>query len=228
MSPALRPSPGAPAGRAVRDERGALRRRTLVVVPLLLGGVAVAGAYGARMMLSEDRSTGAGVVCWNGAAERTAADCSPLAGRGGLEWVFPSFDPDRLDCSDDLSSGDDTNLRPTSWTCEVLVAGTAVRVTYYRMSDPQQATAYQERRFGAPAEQTPVASAVGPGEAPQQVWRGRVRGEFLAVAARTDVPFAVEVAADRPGPRDRALRSVRMRTGELRLRPSESAESAQG
>lgn len=223
MSPAPRPPSAAPAARAARDERGALRRRTLVVVPLLLGGVAVAGAYGARMMLSEDRSPGAGVVCWNGIAERSAGDCSPLAGRAGLEWVFPSFDPDRLECSDDLVTGDGANLRPTSWTCNVMVAGAAVRITYYRMSDPPQATAYQERRFGAPGEQRAVASAVGPGEAPQQVWRGRVGGEFLAVVVRTDVPFAVEVAADRPGPRDRALSSVRMRTGELRLRPGDSA-----
>ncbi|GAA4687709.1 hypothetical protein [Nocardioides nanhaiensis] len=207
----------------IHDERGALRRRTLVVVPLLLGGVAVAGAYGARMMLSEDRSTGAGVVCWNGVAERTAADCSPLAGRAGLAWVFPSFDPDRLDCTDDLATGDGANLRPTSWTCNAQVGDNAVRITYYRMSDPQQAAAYQERRFGEPGGRTAVGSPVGPGEAPQQVWRGRVRGEFLVVAARTDVPFAVEVAAELPRARDRAVGTVRMRTGELRLRSTEAA-----
>jgi len=224
VSPAPRPRSSAPACRPARDERGALRRRTLVVVPLLLGGVGVAGLYGARMMLSEDQGGGAGVVCWDGAAERTATDCSPLAGRAGLQWVFPSFDPDRLDCSDDLVEGDGANLRPTSWTCRVLVADNAVRITYYRLSDPQQATAYQERRFGGPGEESAARRVVGDGEAPQRLWRGRVDGEFLLVAARTDVPFAVEVASDVPRARDRAFGTVRMRAGELRLRPRESAE----
>lgn len=198
------------------------------MVPVLLGGVVVAGAYGARMMLSEGRSEGAGVLCWNGQAEAGPADCSPLAGRSGLQWAFPSFDPDRIDCTDDLAGDDGNNQRPTSWTCQVSVAGQPARITYYRMSDPPQASAYQDRRFGAPAEAGVARRTLGSGEVPQQVWRGRVGEEFLLVAARTDVPFAVEVAAARPGVRDRAFATVRLRAGELRLRPPADSGSASG
>lgn len=222
MSPAprlrRRPVRGARAPRD-RDEQGALRRRTLIVVPVLLGGVAVAGGYGARMMLSEGDSDGAGVVCWNGRAEAGPGDCSALAGRSGLQWAFPSFDPDRLDCTDDLVGDDGRNVRPASWTCQVTVAGRPARVTYYRMADPQQAGAFQERRFGSPAETATARRVVGEGAVAQEVWRGRVGEEFLLVAHRTDVPFAVEVAADTARVRERAFRAVRFRGGELRLRP---------
>lgn len=207
LVPLDRPAPGRP-GR---------RRTALVVLPLLLG-VAVAGGFGGQLLLSPGEDAAAaddGLTCWDGDLVEAAADCPKPRGAAGLAWVFPSFDRDALECVDELVAHPEYT-RPEMWTCEQVIGGRPVRVTYSEVSGTRPALRFLDELHGRDARSTGRTSD---GRSAVYTWRPSQApgGPWTASLLLRDAPFAVTVSATSRADAARALeRRVRVRPPDER------------
>lgn len=216
------------------------RARTALVVVPLLAGLGVAAYVGSTLLWPGDdepsASSGTGsdaatdaVTCWDGAEKTDERSCALPTGRDGLRHVFPSFDPDRLDCRDELAANPQYQ-RPAMWTCDVSIAG-PVQITYSQVSGAKAARRYFDKLHGVESNADRSSSGVR-----RERWRasrlesgpdeGRWGGSFLLRGA----PYAVTVVAQRRPDVGRALdRRVSVRPlDELRLAAPESDPSGEG
>lgn len=177
-------------------------RTTLVVAPTLLGLV-VTGMVGLSLL----RSTGADPVevvsdvsCWDGADPDDG--CSTPEGGRGLRWVFPSFNPNRLDCVDDLVRNPSFN-RPVMRTCEVMIGGRPVQVTYSEVTGQRPALRYFDQLHGEDRREPDVLGGA-------QVVRWRASpvpdGGWHASVLLKALPYAVTVRTERRSDADKVLR----------------------
>jgi hypothetical protein len=185
-------------------------RAVLVVVPLIVGLLVVAG-IGARMLLAdipdpEPETEVADVTCWDGKS-LPAEDCSSPTGRAGLRWVFPSFKPDLLGCRNVLLEHPEYK-RPTMFECEGSVATGSVTITYSELSGVPAGRAYLEKEYG-------VAGDEIDGDRLRWDDSGVNDGIYESDVMYADAPFAVEVRARSAQARDDALESL------IRFRPAD-------
>ncbi|MEE3126825.1 MAG: hypothetical protein VX494_06400 [Actinomycetota bacterium] len=196
---------------AARSRPGA-RRTALVVVPLFAGLVA-AGAVGGQMLWAEiegSEAASASVFCWNGDEATTISDCSKPRGTEGLAWVLPSFRPDRLDCVDELERNPDYN-RPVMWTCDQVVGGQPVSVTYSQVTGQRAALRYFDKLHGD--SRVATRSADGRSEVFRWAPSQTAAGEWQVSVLLRDAPYAVTLVAPTAEDAERALEH------RVRIRP---------
>lgn len=218
----VREDPGLPAGMLEALYARPSRTRTALVVLPVLAALGVAAFIGAGLVWPADteraaertaksqktsadaRSGGAeALTCWDGEPAANTKDCTLPTGRKGLAHVFPSFDPDRMDCRDDLVANPQYQ-RPAMWTCEQQLSG-PVALTYSQVTGAKSARRYFEELHGAPAVNaedgedgderwatTPLAGSMNP---------RLFAGSILLSGA----PYAVTVTAENRADVDRAL-----------------------
>ena len=174
--------------------RPGARRTALVMIPLL-AGLGVTAAVGGQMLWAEiedPQPASTGLVCWNGDDATTTSDCPKPRGVDGMAWVLPSFRPDRLDCVDELELHPEYN-RPVMWTCDQVVDGQSVSVTYSQVTGQRAALRYFDKLHG----DTRVASRSSDGRSEIFSWApsGTPDGTWTASLLLRDAPYAVSVVA---------------------------------
>jgi len=191
---------------------GGARRSALVVVPLVLGLLVVAGV-GARMLWADiparTQAEGPGkVLCWDGTT-RPESKCGAPAGRAGLRWMFPSFKPADLGCRDVLAEFP-RSQRPAMFQCGGNVPAGSATIIYSQLVSVESGRHYLQQVFGSPPQS--LDDHLGrrllwtEGDEP-----GRDDVYDLAVMY-AELPFGVEVSARSARTRDEALeRLVRFR-----------------
>lgn len=176
-----------------RSRPGA-RRTALVVVPLL-AGLAASAAVGGSMLwaeIEEPQPESTALVCWNGEDATTASDCPKPQGAEGMAWVLPSFRPDRLDCVDELELHPEYN-RPVMWTCDQVVDGQPVSLTYSQVTGQRAALRYFDKLHG----DTRVATRTSDDRSEIFLWAPSAApdGTWTASLLLRDAPYAVSVVA---------------------------------
>ena len=201
------------------------RKRTALVVVPLVAALAAAALVGGSLVWptgdeSEASASDTGVTCWNGDEKVAEEFCTLPRGRAGLEHVFPSFDPQRLTCRDELEAKPDLRRqRSAMWSCDQKIVG-PVSITYSRVTGARQTRTYLNRLHGVQAVGDRSSSGVR-----RQRWRvSQVDGSsdprlFSGSILLRGAPYAVTVTARRRADVGRALdRRVEVRPlDELRL-----------
>ncbi|WP_300600229.1 hypothetical protein [uncultured Nocardioides sp.] len=199
------------AAPAARSRPGA-RRTALVVVPLFAGLVA-AGAVGGQMLWAEIEGSEAAAprfFCWNAEEAADPSDCPKPRGADGLAWVLPSFRPDRLDCVDELELNPDYN-RPVMWTCDQVVGGQPVSVTYSQVTGQRAALRYFDKMHGD--SRVATRSADGRSEVFRWAPSQTPAGDWQVSLLLRDAPYAVTVVAPTAKDAERTLEH------RVRIRP---------
>ncbi len=184
------------------------RWRAVVVIVPLLAGLAVAIDIGSDLLWAEipDESIAApSLTCWDGSTAATVADCGRPRGVEGLQWVFPSFEPEGQGCRDVLLANPGYK-RPAMWACESSVGGRPVEVIYSELTSVASAKAFISREYDGVEAST--VSGRG-GEVVRHVWRAPADspGEpFTFTTMYADFPFAVSVSATSAADREQVVR----------------------
>lgn len=180
-----------------------MSRTPYVVVPLLVA-VALTGATGAQMLLTEPETAdaSAGYTCWNGGAAQAPEECDLPRGEQGLAWVFPSLDTS--ECRDPAPD----RSGPTKVECRAWVGGTPVTIRYGKVGTVEGGRTYFKRTYadGARAE-----SKAPDGSVNRYVWRLREptrSGTWSLTSMYREHPFFVTVEAPTAKVRDRAFRRL--------------------
>ncbi len=230
------PQPGLPAGMLEALYARPSRARTALVLVPLLAGLGVAAYVGSTLLWPGDdepeaagtgtASDTSGVTCWNGDEKTDERSCVLPTGRAGLEHVFPSFDPERLDCRDELKTNPQYR-RPAMWTCDTEIAG-PVSITYSQVNGAKAAKRYFDQLHGVKATKDRSSSGVRRDRWRASPVKGAKKpalwsGSFLVNGA----PYAVTVTAQRRADVGRALdRRVSVRPlDELRLAAPEDPDA---
>lgn len=181
--------------------------RSAIVVATLIVGLLVVAAVGSRMLLADipdpdpapDPVT---VRCWDGAIQPDDG-CPTPTDRAGLRWVFPSFQPDELDCRNAASEFPKSNAR-TLFACEVEVDGDPVTIFYSELTEVDQRQAFLDKKFGDPGDDVEGEDRLlwTEGDDPG------ADGDYELAVMYAELPFSVEVSADSAAARDEALESL--------------------
>ncbi|ANH37775.1 hypothetical protein I601_1336 [Nocardioides dokdonensis FR1436] len=220
---AVREDPGLPAGMLEALYARPSRKRTALVVLPVLAGLGVAAFVGANLLwpgdpdpvatptaTSEDSSADARsgsdetLTCWDGKPAARTKDCALPTGRAGLSHVFPSFDPDRMECRDELVANPQYQ-RPAMWTCEQELTG-PVALTYSQVSSIKSARRYFDKLHGASS----VDAEDGDQRRRERWATARLTGsegarEFAGSILLSGAPYAVTVTAQNRADVGRAL-----------------------
>ncbi len=208
--------------------RWLVRRRTPLVVIPMIAGLIVAGSIGAQMMLErvpEQVTAAPPVICWDKSEAPAAADCSLPTGEDGLQWVFPSFDPQKSDCRN-LLEGTENPLRPASWACDTASRyGASTRVTYIELAEAKAGRIYFQKQFKG-ANRAGVKDKTG--KVFRFEWRQRTEDGFEVASVYKNFPFAVTVTSDKVAFLNKIYRSrVKFRQPErIAVRKDPQAETA--
>ncbi|WP_435741820.1 hypothetical protein [Nocardioides sp. SYSU DS0663] len=190
-----------------------MARTPYIVVPLLVA-VALSGATGARMLLSEPdpADAGATVECWDGLRTDSLENCSRPRSEEGLAWVFPSLDT--AECEDPHPD----RTGPAKVECEESIGRKPVTIRYGAVGEVEGGRSYFEKTYADGAR----AEAKAPdGSVNRYVWRlpePTPSGDWVLTSMYREHPFFVTVEAPTARARDRAFkRFVEMRDpGEVR------------
>lgn len=226
---------GLPAGMLEALYSRPSRARTALVVVPLLAGLAVAAYVGSTLVwpgedepaASSSPTTGTdstGVTCWNGDEKTDERSCALPTGRDGLQHVFPSFDPGKQTCRDELEENPQYT-RPAMWTCDVELGG-PVSITYSQVSGQKAARRYFDKLHGVEAVRDRSSSGVRRDRwRTSQVKKSKNPRLWSGSVLVRGAPYAVTVTAQRRADVARALdRRVQMRPlEELRLTAPDSS-----
>jgi hypothetical protein len=206
---AVAPAPNPKSSRLRRVLRRIVRWRTPLVVVPLLAGLAVVGGMGAQLLTEKipPPTPHTQVLCWDGTGAGSADDCTRPSGVAGLQWVFPTFHPNRDDCVDVLASHPEY-ARPAMYQCDFKVPGQSVSVTYNELASTDAASKYFERQY-PDAEREQVKALDGPPY--RYVWRQHTDEGYALAAMYINYPYAVEIVAKSAKARDQALRKLDFR-----------------
>jgi hypothetical protein len=87
-------------------------------------------------------------TCWDGRETSSLRLCGLPEGARGLEWVFPSFARDRLQCHKARPNSDSYPV-VESYACFQRALGQPVTITYDQVQDPAQVQRWLLVRLGA-------------------------------------------------------------------------------
>jgi hypothetical protein len=141
-----------------------------------------------------------GGTCWDGRATTSLRLCGLPAGARGLEWVFPSFARDRVQCHK-AAPNDDSYPVVDSYECFQRALGRPVTITYDEVKDPVQVQRWLLARLGS-AHMHAIPSAHGD----RYVFSDGVSRPARITGMYERFPYVVSVYADSPPAAIRAWR----------------------
>jgi len=185
--------------------RGFLRRfwrrfRTPIVLLPLLAGLVLVAFQGAKQLWAEGPDPHAvppEVTCWDDQT-RPSGECGQPDGLPGLQWVFPSFQPDQDECTQ-VQLPPRKLARPLEYRCPAEFEGQQVTLTYSRRTSTEAG-----RKFVAKLYAGVTPSQVADGILAYRDPAVRKGDLYETTVIYTDVPFSVTVGAPDPELRDAA------------------------
>jgi hypothetical protein len=151
-------------------------------------------------------------TCWDGRESTSLRLCGLPEGARGLEWVFPSFERDRIQCHQARPNPESYPV-VESYECFQRVLGQPVTVTYDHVVDPASVERWLLVRIGPDhAREIP-----GPNGGRLLVKDGRSRPARITGLYQR-FPYAVSVYAGTPQAASRAWKVIVQQRAEQEIR----------
>jgi hypothetical protein len=156
-------------------------------------------------------AAGAG-TCWDGRETSALKLCGLPEGARGLEWVFPSFARDRLQCHKARPNADSYPV-VESYACFQRALGQPVTVTYDEVKDPAQVERWLLVRLGE-AHRKEIPGAHGG----RCVFKDGATRPARITGMYEQFPYVVSVYAESPQAANRAWAKIVTQRGTRKIR----------